>query len=219
MRQEKSWHEFSTKLTKSSALLLSLLLIVGVTVSGTIAFLFDSDGPLKNIFTPTLITTTVVEKLENKTKSDVQIKNTGTTDAWIRAYIVVTWQDEFGNVYGNVPVLGTDYSLNLNLSADGWLQGDDGFYYWTKPVQPGITTGVLIESCTPKGDSDGKLEIPAAEEGEEPKEYFLTVEVIGSGIQSRPASVFNGNWSSGSGLCVSEGGQSLEIAPEGGAGE
>lgn len=193
---------------KTMALLVSLLLVFVVGVGGTIAFLTDSDGPLKNLFNPSKITTTVEEKFDGETKSDVKIKNTGDTTAWIRAAVVITWQDKDGNVYGQAPVENTDYTITWNLNNDGWVQGKDGFYYWTKPVKSvteapnDCLTGVLIQSCT-------------YQKNKAPEGYSLTVEIIGSGIQSVPSHVFDDNWGSSSGLKVNSDGTALV---EGGAG-
>lgn len=173
---------------KSTALLVSLLLLLTVTVGGTIAFLMDSYGPLNNLFNSSQVTTKVEETLSGNTKKDVYIQNTGDTDAWIRAAVVVTWQDADGNVYGQAPVEGTNYDITWGT---GWETGDDGFYYWTSPVaaKTGVT-GDLIETISPVGNppADG---------------YYLTVEIIGSGIQNKPANVFNTKWAS-SGLTVND---------------
>lgn len=189
----------SRRTRKSAALLVSLLLLLTVTIGGTIAFLTDSDGPLHNLFNPSQVTTAVEETLDGNTKKNVYIKNTGDTDAWIRAAVVVTWQDKDGNVYGQKPVADTNYDI---IWGADWKTGKDGFYYWTSPVtaKTGMT-GNLIESVSPKGDApaDG---------------YYLTVEIIGSGIQSKPANVFNTEWAS-SGLTVkTKDQQGNELPPE-----
>ena len=188
MYQGKHHKRSQRRSGKSIALLVSLLLIATVTVGGTIAFLMDSDGPLHNLFNPSEVTTEVKETVSGTTKSDVYIQNTGDTDAWIRAAVVVTWQDEAGNVYGQKPVAGTDYTITWGT---GWEPGTDGFYYRTSPVaaKTGVT-GDLIESISPV---DGKA----------PADYYLTVEIIGSGIQNKPAKVFNDEWAS-SGLKVND---------------
>lgn len=174
---------------KSAALLVSLLLLLTVTVGGTIAFLMDSAGPLNNLFNPSQVTTKVEETLSGDTKSNVYIKNTGDTDAWIRAAVVITWQDEDGNVYGQAPVAGTNYTDWT--PGRNWVKGSDGFYYYTKPVPAQTATDyALIAEIKPIGAS------PA--EG-----YYLTVEIIGSGIQNKPANVFNTEWAS-SGLKVND---------------
>lgn len=178
----------SRRTRKSAALLVSLLLLLTVTIGGTIAFLMDSDGPLHNLFNPSQVTTKVEETLSGGTKEKVYIQNTGDTDAWIRVAVVVTWQDEEGNVYGQTPKAGTNYTA-WNPGTD-WVLGMDGFYYYKKPVASGLSTGVLIDSIAPIGNppADG---------------YYLTVEIIGSGIQNKPASVFDTEWSS-SGLTVDD---------------
>ena len=109
MYQENHHKRFRRKSRKSAALLVSLLLLLSVTVGGTIAFLMDDDGPLVNLFNPSQVTTNVVETIDGTTKKDVKIQNTGDTDAWIRAAVVITWQDSAGNVYGQLPVEGEDY--------------------------------------------------------------------------------------------------------------
>ena len=192
----------SRRTGKSAALLVSLALLLTVTVGGTIAFLMDSDGPLHNLFNPSEVTTKVEETVSSNTKSNVSIKNTGDTTAWIRAAIVVTWQDEDGNVYGQLPAEGTDYEMKLKIvEKDGWLEGADGFYYWYQPVKSydedanNCNTGILIESCTAK-------ESIAVGEGADAVTYYLTVEIIGSGIQSNPESVYSQEWEESSGIQV-----------------
>lgn len=172
---------------KSTALLVSLLLILSVMVGGTIAFLMDTSGPLENLVSPAHVSTDVDENLETPgVKKNVKIQNTGDIDAWVRAAVVVTWQNDKDEVYGKAPVSGTDYEISWGA---GWLTGDDEFFYWPDPVKPNGCTGNLIESCTSKNTA--------------PDGYYLTVEVICAGIQSRPASVFGTAWVS-SGLVLDD---------------
>ena len=195
MYQGKRHKRSHSRSGKSAALLVSLLLLLTVTVGGTIAFLMDSDGPLHNLFTPSKVTTSVDETISGKTKSNVSIKNTGDTDAWIRAAVVITWQDKDGNVYGQAPVAGEDYTITYDLN-NGWKKSNDGFYYWTSPVAAkNGQTGVLITSCT----TENSITVGS---GDDAVTYYLTVEIIGSGIQNKPANVFNTEWAS-SGLKVS----------------
>ena len=168
---------------KSTVLLVSVVLMITLAVGGTVAFLVAQSISYKNTFVPGDITTEVVETLEGNVKSNVMIKNTGTADAYIRAFVSVTWQDESGNVYGKAPVIGTDYNISYDL-ANGWQLGSDGFYYWTKAVSTQASTGVLIKTCSPV-------------EGKAPDGYELTVEILGSGIQTLPTHVVTTEWSSG----------------------
>lgn len=176
------------KRPKAVSLLVCLLLTVVVTVGTTLALLAAKTDSIVNTFTPTKITVEIEEKFENA-KEDVKIKNTGNTDAWIRAAVVITWQDKDGNVYGVAPAAGTDCTIDYDLTS-GWVEGSDGFYYWTKPVAANKATDVLIRKCQYSVDKA-------------PVGYALTVEVLGSAIQSKPAAVFNDNWAA-SGLTVND---------------
>lgn len=212
MYQGKYRKRFRKRSRKTPILLVSLFLLIVLGVGGIIAFLSDKTELVTNQFTPSKITTEVEEVLSGNTKSDVKIKNTGNTTAWIRAAVVITWQDKDGNVYGQAPVVDTDYTIEYDLD-NGWVQGTDGFYYWTRPVKSqkedsdNCQTGILISSCTSTKDKA-------------PEGYYLTVEIMGSGIQSKPASVFNTEWKS-SGLKVNDGAadhMEWTLVKQGGAG-
>ena len=179
---------FNNKRKNKIALLAILTLAICLAVGSTIAYLFDITGVVTNIFDPGVVTTEVTESFEDGVKSNVAIKNTGNVEAYIRATYVVNWKNEAGDVYGNFePVEGVDYELTL--AKTGWVQGQDGFYYWTKPVlsddeaPTNCSTGVLVESCTMK-------KRPA----DLPEGYTLSVEILGSGIQSRPAAAVEQAW-------------------------
>lgn len=194
------------RFTKHIVVMISFALILGFVVKGTFAFLISKNGPLENTFTPSAVTTAVQEVLNEGVKSNVAIQNTGDTEAWIRAYIIVTWKDESGNIYGSLPIAGTDYMMNLDL-ANGWLKGADGFYYWNKPVAKNDTTGELITSCT------------VLEGKNDPEGYYLNVEIVSSGIQSSPDRVFMTEWKSSGFSITTEGMERVLKTTGGGAGE
>ncbi|MBE5868585.1 MAG: hypothetical protein E7293_06445 [Lachnospiraceae bacterium] len=177
------------KTKKSIALLFSLALLLFVSVGGTLAYLIDTTQPVGNTFTSSKVTTAVVETLDGQTKKNVSIQNTGDTTAYIRAAVVVNWKDVDGNVYGQVPVAGTDYTITYAL-GNGWKQGADGFYYYIRPVQSvaeapsDCSTQVLINSCSPVADRA-------------PSGYYLNMEILCSGIQSQPEKVVTELWSEG----------------------
>lgn len=169
---------------KASFLLTSLILLLTLFIGGTTAFLIAKGNPVTNTFKPSRVASSVIEDAFNgTTKTNVKIRNSGDTTSYIRAAIVVTWQDASGNVYPGTPVSGTHYNMSLNLSETGetgWIKIGD-FYYYTQPVEPGQETAVLINSCTPV-------------EGQTPAGYGLNVEILGSAIQSVPISVVTSNW-------------------------
>ncbi len=157
-------------------LLVSVLLMLTISVIGSIAYLVDNTKPLKNIFTPTSVPIKVEEDLDGDVKKNVQITNTGNTDAYIRAAVIVTWVDKDGNVYGQSPVAGTDYTIDWK--KDGWVEYG-GYYYYTTAVTPNGSTGVLFTECKPLISKDG---------------YQLSVEIVAQSIQAQPASAVEEAW-------------------------
>lgn len=170
---------------KATLLLSSLALLIVLLVGTTTAFLIASDGPITNIFNSSKVTCQVKEgSFNGNTKTNVTISNTGDTEAYIRAAIVVTWKDAGnGNVYGSKPVEGTDYTIVMN--ENDWFLGNDGFWYYKAPVAPkdqtkSVTTA-LITNCT-------------VIQEKAPAGYGLNVEILGSAIQSVPVKVVEDHW-------------------------
>ena len=178
-------HAAPRGMKRSLVLVVSLLALLLVVAGGTLAWLTAQDS-VSNTFTPAHVTCDVDETFDGTAKSNVSIKNTSDIPVYIRASIIVTWKDSSGNVYGQLPVKGTDYTMDI--AADGWVP-KDGYYYCTSPVAVGDTTGTLISSCTVK---DG-VAIP--------KDYNLSVEIIAEAIQSQPARAVQQAW----GVTVSDG--------------
>lgn len=157
-----------------------LILAVVLAIGGTLAYIIANTASVENKFTPGEVRCEVEETFKNNVKSDVKIKNTGNTAAYIRATYVVTWQKDDGTVNGKMPVVGTDYTIEFAENSGWKLIGD--YWYYTSPVAAGGETGVLIASC--------KL----AEGAAVPTGYHLSVEIIASAIQSEPASVVAEKW-------------------------
>ena len=164
---------------KASFLLTSLILLLTLFIGGTTAFLIAKEDPVTNTFKPSKVATDVHETFDYKVKKNVKIYNSGDTTAYIRAAIVVTWQDAAGNVYPATPRSGLDYTMDMGSSD--WSLHTDGFYYYKYPVEPGQKTNNLIDSCMYLANA--------------PAGYGLNVEILGSAIQSVPISVVHDNWS------------------------
>lgn len=154
---------------KTGMLLIAIALLLTVAVGGTIAYLAASAGPVTNTFTPGNVPPEVVEEFDGSVKKNVAIKNGGNVDAYIRAKVIFTWQDASGNVYGQLPVAGKDYTISW--TEDGWVKGSDGFYYHQAAVAPNGKTGVLFTGCAPVA-------------GKAPEGYTLHVEVLAQSIQA-----------------------------------
>lgn len=159
-----------------------LILAVVLAIGGTLAFIIANTEEVKNEFTPGEVKCEVVEQFEEpyKVKSDVKIKNTGNTAAYIRATYVVTWKADNGTVNAKQPVEGTDYTIEFAKDS-GWEKIGD-YWYYTSSVAADGETEVLIASC--------KL----AEGASVPTDYHLSVEIIASAIQSDPDTVVAEKW-------------------------
>lgn len=177
---------------KALTLLVCLVMLVAVTVGGTLAYLMASTQPVKNEFAPSKVSCAVVEDpFDGTKKTNVQIRNTGNTKAYIRAAVVVTWKNDKGEIYAATPQENTDYTITFNSNND-WFDGNDGFWYHRTEIAPcthvgdqehsGCMTGVLINSCAPVADRA-------------PSGYYLSVEIVASAIQSAPDSVVGKEWS------------------------
>lgn len=167
-----------------SSVLALLLCAAGLTI----AYIMDKTDPVTNTFTPSKVSCEVHEinwQDGSTVKEDVMVMNTGDTSAYIRSAIVVTWQNDLGEVYSKAPVKDTDYSIDLNLNTEnGWILGDDGYYYHKSPVSSKDgenLTETLINSCTVLSDA------PA--EG-----YTLSVEILASAVQSEPDEAVKDAW-------------------------
>lgn len=164
---------------RPTLLLTALVLIFGALVGSTVAFLFTNTDPLTNTFAPANVTTEITEDFKDNVKDNVQVKNTGDIPAYIRAAVVVTWQNDKGEVHPTTPVEGTDYTVTWTM--DGWKKHTDGYYYYTSAVAAKASTGILLTECKPV-------------EAKTPDGYHLVVEILASAIQSEPASAVTDAW-------------------------
>lgn len=171
-------HRKHRRFRKQFVLLVAAAALLLGAIGGSVAWLTTETAAVENSFTPGKVSCAVEEKFDGITKSDVKIKNTGNTDAFIRAAIVVNWADQDGNVYPAVPAAGTDYSISIGT---GWTK-QGAYYYYNSPVAENSSTGNLIDSCTPETTCPG---------GEQ---YKLQVTILADAIQSSPASAAQVAW-------------------------
>lgn len=166
----------SQKMRIWAAALLTLL-VIGAIAGAVYAYLSATSGPVNNQMTvapyPTIHiqeTFTTDPDTGNLVKENVCV-NVGDPGyaVYVRAAIVITWQDEDGNVYWEMPKKDVHYRLDFNTSD--WFQGSDGYYYYFNIVDSGDITTKLITSCYQIGESPVKG-------------YTLRVEIIAQTIQA-----------------------------------
>ncbi|HWR24414.1 MAG TPA: hypothetical protein VN366_13130 [Feifaniaceae bacterium] len=146
------------------------LALLGTAIAGTLAWLTSTPDSLVNTFTLGEVDNEIWEG-ENPegpssggpvylsadgTKQDVQIKNAGTVDAYIRVALVPVWRTADGNGTGLEASLG---QLAMNgFPGTDWVE-KGGYYYYKKPVAPNGFTSALLDSATvnnPGGVYEGK---------------------------------------------------------------
>ena len=188
----------SKKLISLAAVALLLTAVVG----GTLAYIFTDTKPVINTFQPSKVTTAVIENgssSENTSnivytggmKKNVQIKNTGDTDAYIRVAVVVNWASADGSRVWAVKPAASEYTIDWAFDdaeePTAWDDGSDGYYYYNKSVAPGKLTEILINEAKL---NDG-VTAPVGTDG---TQYYLSIEIVASGIQSTPTSVVEDQW-------------------------
>ena len=162
---------------KTGMLFLSLLLVIGMVVGGTLAWLSTKDAPIQNTFLPTKVTCKVTESFDGSTgvKSNVNVENTGDIDAYIRVKLVTYRTNNAGKHIGG--------TAEINFEpGKGWVK-HDGYYYYTLPVAPGgkpktnLTDGMTLTRSYP--DTDGGKQ---------------AVDVMAEAIQSVPEDAVRAAW-------------------------
>lgn len=151
------------------------VLIIGAASTST--YILRTTDPEKNEFTPANVTCRVEESFVNAVKSNVTVKNTGNVDAFIRAAIVITWENDKGEVNAAVPNADLDYTMTL---GDGWIKSSDGFYYYPAAVAAGANTDKLIKTCTASDTA--------------PEGYRLNVQILATALQADPPRAVENAW-------------------------
>lgn len=167
-----------------STLLLSVILVATIAVGGTVAYLVTQDAPITNTFTPSHVNCEVTENFNGTVKSNVNVTNTGDTDAYIRVKLVTYRVNEDGQHIGGTATI-PPFAPGAN-----WAKHIDGYYYYTLPVAPDQKpANDLIDSITLEDnydDADGGKQV---------------IEVMAEAIQSAPAEAVGQSW----GVKISEG--------------
>ena len=150
--------------------ILLILAVPGMLFGGVVAYLSDSAGALTNQFEiEDSVNPVIQETVAGNVKSNVTV-DVGDTEypVYVRAAVVVTWQNSNGDVYWQEPVKGTDYTIMMNETD--WFS-DGNYWYYKTPVASNGSTENLIVSCSPAkaAPADG---------------YVLNVEILAQPVQA-----------------------------------
>lgn len=166
------------KARKTATLLVAIVLLIGVAVGSTVAYLIDKTNEIKNEFEYAKTDVTVTEDFDGTTKQNVKVWNKSNIPVYVRATYVVNWVDANGNIVTSVPA---GYSIaETENPGDKWIKGADGYFYYPTPVQPGDSTEGSLLTCT--------VTYPAN------PEYTLNVEILATAIQSEPKDAVDAAW-------------------------
>lgn len=160
---------------KVGTLLLSLLLLITVSIGGTLAYLVAKTDPVVNTFVPSKVETEVEENFDGKVKTDVNVKNIGDVDAYVRIKLVTYRVNNDGDRIGGTATIPSF------TPGEGWVE-KDGCYYYTNPVAPNQEpVANLVDSITlvEYDDADGGKQV---------------IEVMAEGIQANPKTAVQEAW-------------------------
>lgn len=168
---------------RRAAVIASVLLLLAPAAGGTVAWLSARTDAVTNTFLPSKVSCEVEEGFDGTTKTHVNVKNTGDTDAYIRVKLVSYRTNEAGDHIGGVAEL-PKFSLGAN-----WVSYE-GFYYYTLPVAPGAAPDSnladRIELTGEYKDADGGRQ---------------AIDVMAEAIQSVPPEAMGQAW----GVSITEG--------------
>lgn len=170
-------HGKALRTGRLTTMVIATVLLLALAIGGTVAWLSTKDAPIQNKFLPTKVTCEVTEVFDGSTgvKSNVNVKNTGTINAFIRVKLVTYRTNDQGQHIG-----GTASTPNFSPGADWVLY--DGYYYYTKPVAPeekpeaDLISSITLESYT---DVDGGHQ---------------AIDVMAEAIQSVPEDAVKAAW-------------------------
>lgn len=100
-----------------------------------------------------IIDVSVSETFNGTTKSNVAVRNTGTTNAFVRATVVANWVTSEGMAIQTCDLTG------LTFNTTDWTLSN-GFYYCKKAIRPGNSTPNLFDTFTaPSSKPDESLHL------------------------------------------------------------
>lgn len=111
---------------KPAVLITSLVLILCFSVGGTLAYVITQSSPVVNEFSPSMISITVTDEIENNVKKDLVITNRGNISAYIRVAIVANWYDSKNNIVAPCDISSL---ITADTFGDDWVKNGNYFYY------------------------------------------------------------------------------------------
>lgn len=161
-----------------TAMVIATAVLLALAIGGTVAWLSTKDAPITNTFNPSEVACQVEESFDKTTgeKRNVNVTNTGDTEAYIRVKLVTYRTNDAGQHIGGTATIPS-FTLGEN-----WVEFG-GYYYYTLPVAAGEKPATnLTETMTltsSYSDADGGHQ---------------AIDVMAEAIQSGPAQAVGQAW-------------------------
>lgn len=161
-------------------MVLSIVLLLGVAIGGTIAWLSTKTTPVTNTFTPAKVACDVTENFDEDTgvKTNVNVKNNGNIAVYIRVKLVTYRTNDAGQHIGGTA------ELPKFTPGENWVEYGE-YYYYTLPVEPNaqphtnLADSMTLEKSYKDEDADGGKQ---------------ALDVMAEAIQSAPEKAVGEAW-------------------------
>lgn len=160
---------------KRLILAITLILIVSIAASTTIAWFTAQSPTLTNSFEVAEVTCQIDEEFTDYVKRNVRVQNTGTMKAYIRVALIPLMLD------GDDIVSPTSAleDIIIDLDTTTWVHGNDGYYYCPIPIDPNGYTPILVNECRIAASSN----------------YAFELQIVAQAIQALPDDAVLDAWS------------------------
>ncbi len=123
----------------------AMMLLLSVSISGTLAYLTAESAPMVQTFTFGRVATDVSEEKDGNARRNIRVTNTGTLDVYVRAAAVGNWCNAAGEIVEG-------WAAPSNLLGEGWISRN-GYYYYTDKLTPGASTAPLFTAAISGDDA------------------------------------------------------------------
>lgn len=172
-RQSAGKHPKHRKLNKYFLVTLSLILVLGMGVGATVAYLIADSDTVTNTFSPGHVGCVVTGGTAQIGTNTYTVKpdSDTNTDVYLRATVVANWVDGAGNVYWQPPKIDS-------VSGENW--SGSGIYYYGPMVAPdGAASPLTVTVSGTNPDANT---------------YHLEIDVLGEAIQAEPSEAKADSW-------------------------
>ena len=168
MRSRERRIKLTRRNVRMILLILTVVMIFGVAIGGTTAFLFQSSDNVVNTFIPGTITGKITEEFNDTSKTSATVTNYGNIAAYTRVAAVGVETNADGQVIGS-------YDISGKIDSTKWdLVG--GYYYYKGSLAPGAATPNLLSSPVVLQETVGT--------GEEAVTHYYRVTIVAELIQA-----------------------------------